>query len=606
MRLSLQPKTSPKERTAAPGSSSVGAAALPERALRLAVVGIGPKGLYVLERLALELASGVLSRPVDCYLFEPHPYPGAGPVYDPRQPHYLRLNFANRFVDLWSRDRPAAMPRLTASPRLSLVEWLQCHRPSLAEAGAYAPRAVVGDYLHNGYQTVVSELRRYGRVRLLSDTVTSIVRCGQGWEVGTDNLRLEVDEVVLTTGHDSRGNPPTEPHRRLIPAVFPVTKYLSTERIPAGSEVAIRGFGLTALDAVLALFEGRGGRFRIDGDTASLGYEPGADEAAVAIPFSRSGRPMVPKPDPRRWSALPQLDGHWADGRARLRQRVAETGHLDVEILRRTLLETAFAAHGTAWAAHPARRADAGPNLDSLAVHLDFLWSHRHGRYAGESISSALSRSLEVAYGERAPDDAWALGAAWRGLYPTLVEVFAAGVGLAASGRQTFYRLAVEMERLAFGPPAENAARFLALVRSGRVDLSWVDNPSLDLAGPRPRLRRSAAAGAGEGQVRTVDVIVHAVLAPPGIAPHGSPLFDRLRRDGNLRLVPGTGGADIDGQGQAVDIDGRLSAGLAVLGRPTEGCVLGNDTLSRTLHPQIAAWAGGLTARHRQRQEMSP
>ncbi len=564
--------------------------------LRLAVVGVGPKGLYVLERLAVELASGALLGPVDCYLFEPHPYPGAGPVYDPRQPHFLRLNFANRCVDLWSPNRPST------APGLDLVQWLRHHRPSLANPQGYAPRAVVGEYLHDGFQRVARELRRFGKVRWLRQAVSSIEGRDGAWKVRSDDLQVVVDEVVLCTGHDSRRGPSSEPHGRVIPAVFPVGEQLSTERVPPASQVAIRGFGLTALDATLALFEGRGGRFHLDGATSSLAYRSAEDEVAVVVPFCRSGRPMIPKPDPQRSPTPAGLEALWTDGGARLRHLVADGGPLPMEGLYDILLHTACGALASARIEDKASYAKAEV-IDRLTARLKFLCTQPRGRFLGEPIAAALSRSLKVAYGERPRDDEWALGAAWRGLYPSLVEVVGRGGGFAPN-RRAFERLAVEMERLAFGPPAENAARFLALVRSGKVDLSWLDDPQVELTAERPQLRRNQDPGRGEA--RSVDVLVHAVLAPPGIAPQSAPLFEQLLRDGSVRLAADTDGVEINAQGQAVASNGQSAASLAVFGRPTEGCVLGNDTLSRTLHPHIAAWASGLAGRHLRRQEKLP
>ena len=47
--------------------------------------------------------------------------------------------------------------------------------------------------------------------------------------------------------------------------------------------------------------------------------------------------------------------------------------------------------------------------------------------------------------------------------------------------------------------------------------------------------------------------------------------------------------------------DGSLSPGLSAIGRPTEDSVIGNDTLSRTLHPHADRWAGSVVRRCRER-----
>ena len=46
--------------------------------------------------------------------------------------------------------------------------------------------------------------------------------------------------------------------------------------------------------------------------------------------------------------------------------------------------------------------------------------------------------------------------------------------------------------------------------------------------------------------------------------------------------------------------DGSITPGLAAIGRPTEDSVIGNDTLSRSLHPQADRWARRVTRRSRE------
>ena len=79
--------------------------------------------------------------------------------------------------------------------------------------------------------------------------------------------------------------------------VFPVDGASSTPKVPPGSDVAIRGFALTMIDASLALTEGRGA-VRPGASLICLEYEQAADEVAGILPWSRTGRPMLAKPDP--------------------------------------------------------------------------------------------------------------------------------------------------------------------------------------------------------------------------------------------------------------------------------------------------------------------
>ena len=85
----------------------------------------------------------------------------------------------------------------------------------------------------------------------------------------------------------------------LIPAVFPVERLLPASAVAPGSAVAIRGFALTMIDAALALTEGRGGALRAPRTSPAAALRARRrHDAAVIVPFSRSGRPMLAKPEP--------------------------------------------------------------------------------------------------------------------------------------------------------------------------------------------------------------------------------------------------------------------------------------------------------------------
>ena len=76
---------------------------------------------------------------------------------------------------------------------------------------------------------------------------------------------------------------------------------------------------------------------------------------------------------------------------------------------------------------------------------------------------------------------------------------------------------------------------------------------------------------------------VDAVIAPPGVV--AGSLAARLVADGVARVAPGRRGLDIGPDGA---LPGRR--GLAAVGRVTEDVVIGNDTLSRSLHDVVPRW----------------
>lgn len=542
--------------------------------LRVAIVGLGPKGLFALERLlshAGDLADGAR---VAVDVFEPHPAAGAGPNYDPGQPSYLRMNFAAGALDMW----PPTGARVPAGERPSFVAWRD-RLPGDRDVADYPPRAQVGRYLADGLASVLRHAPSSARVTLHRTRVHAVRRSGERWDVVVaDGAARRYDEVLLATGHEQSwddglardwSHPAT-----LVPSVFPVQRWLSSERVAPGAVVAVRGFALTFIDAALALTEGRGGSFQALEHPYRLRYVPGDEDVRMILPFSRSGRAMLAKPDRAVSADVPALAAVADQGRERIR------GLADGFDVHRDLLPILAA---TAADALSAARGRQGDDHMALRTWLAAAAAGRPPAAGAAAPAENLERSLAVGAGLREPGAQWALGHAWRTLYPALV-LRLGGDGLAVSQWPSFRALAAEMERVAFGPAAVNVAKLLALIDAGRVDLSHVRAPGLRTRGGRAYL-------CSEHGERPIDAVVDAVLPGPGASgAHGEPLRGLLD-DGHVRVAPGRRGLDVDDAGACRDADGTVSRGLSAIGRATEDVVIGNDTLSRTLHPLADRWA---------------
>ncbi|HTN23086.1 MAG TPA: FAD/NAD(P)-binding protein [Solirubrobacteraceae bacterium] len=540
--------------------------------LRLAIVGLGPKGLFALERV-LDHAhrTGAPAR-IDVDVFEPHPAPGAGPVYDPAQPAYLRMNFAADRLDMWWPQTQA----VPAGERLSFVAWRRCDAGGVrAGEDPYPPRAEVGRYLAAGLAGLLRHAPPAVCVTLRPVAVEALDRRAGGWRVRAGGgATHDYDEVLVTVGHglavDPLGTGRPEHAVAHVGAVFPVGRRLSAQRVPAGAAVAVRGFALTFLDAALALTEGRGGTFDAGEHPYRLRYRPAEAEAGVILPYSRTGRPMLAKPDPRLAAGIPALDAITQEGSARI---VALPGGFSLQADLRGILAATAAASLFAAGGGPARRAS--------AVAAAWLAAACDGAPppSGQSPAAELERSVAIGAGRRTPDLAWALGHTWRSVYPALVRRVGAR-GLSDRQWPAFRRLAAQLERVSFGPPLVNAAKLLALVDAGRVDLTHVAAGQITSTGAVTSLRSARGA-------RAVDVVVNAVLASPGA---GAGLPAQLRASGYARTLPGRRGLDVGADAAAAD-------GLAIIGRATEDSVIGNDTLSRAMHPHADRWAAGVVER---------
>jgi uncharacterized NAD(P)/FAD-binding protein YdhS len=552
-----------------------------DNTFRIGIIGCGPRGLYGLQSLTDELRCRHLSRSVSVVIIEPAEYFGSGNIYDPRQPEYLRMNFAAMHVDAWPRDGERD------HGRLSLVDWLSRSVTAARCPHEFISRGEVGAYLHDCFRQVLADLQRLANVTVAKSAVSSVRLTDAGdWEVRADSRTFLVDELLVTTGHggwDVSWRHQDELETPPIPA-FPPVKNLSIERILPKSRVAIRGFGLTWIDAVLAMTEGRGGAFERNGE--KWHYYPSGSEPTTIAPFSRTGRPMLAKPDTLRFEQPPELDEIWALGRASIN---AITRPVTPFVLENTLSCAVMQAAAAA-VNHFAKGRCRLLRPESIRAWFD-CWC-REPMQPPAAIAT-LEQSYAVATGRSAPDIAWALGAAWRNLYPALVQCVSHG-GLAVESWPAFRHLAVEMERIAFGPPAENVGRMLALVEASIVDLRFITG----ILRYRNHNTTRLLTLCNDLDSTEIDHVVDAVLPSPIQLDPSGPLY-HLFENGIIERMAGGQGIHVDQAGRPL-LGGRATKqGLAILGRPTEGCILGNDTLSRKLHDHPRQWAASVIARMR-------
>lgn len=556
---------------------------------KIAIVGGGPRGLYALDAILTQLRSvGGVRRQLKIVLFEPAEFPGAGVVYHPQQPHHLRMNFANQYISAWVATSGETCPHAVQG-RPSLLQWLQRHYPSLAVPTGQIARAIVGEYLHWCFKEVVKQFDSLSDVGSSADsilnfsikktTVSDVQRSSDRWKLSSNFGDEVFDHVLVTTGHGGwRSSGVVAPIGRgdassLIDRVFPVELMLSRDRVPARSKVAVCGFSLTFIDTALSLTEGRGGQF--ERQSRGWVYRAEGSEPKVIFPFSRSGRPMLAKPDESAINLPSGLSALWEQGRQEVRAIGSAEGGVDfmVSVWPRVLhyAEEALLLCGAG--------DDKGREQDRRVEDWFNVWST--SLPSGGDAHRAMQQSWQVATGESQPDQGWALGEAWRQLYSALVDVLSHG-RLREVCWPSFTSIATEMERIAFGPPAENLGRILALIDAGFVDLNYLRGDiAVETSGPCIRTDDSR---------HDVNVIVDAVIPATGNHPSDS-IVGKLFNRRVLHPMPGTTAVWVDESGSALSKTGEVVGGLSVLGRSTEGCIVGNDTLSRKLHGHPQRWA---------------
>ncbi|MET8853075.1 FAD/NAD(P)-binding protein, partial [Amycolatopsis sp. NPDC004625] len=275
----------------------------------LAVVGAGPRGVGVLERLGANAGELLGGRRLEVHLIDPFP-PGPGRVWRYDQSPLLRMNSMPEDVTMFTDDSVTMAGPVRPGP--SLLEWarkvrdggLEAEVPSdvVAELTALDPfdfptRRLQSAYLTWVYRHVVADLP--GGVDVVEHAARATGVAGNTVSL-SDGSAIAADAVVFTVGHlDAE---PDERERELVSfaarhglAYYPAgyTADVDYSAIAPGETVLVRGFGLAFVDLMLLLTEGRGGRFE-ERPCGGLRYHPSGAEPVLHV-GSRRGVPYHAK-----------------------------------------------------------------------------------------------------------------------------------------------------------------------------------------------------------------------------------------------------------------------------------------------------------------------
>jgi FAD-NAD(P)-binding len=278
----------------------------------LCIVGAGPRGLSLLERICANARVLAPNTMITVHVVDPYP-PGPGSVWRTNQDRHLLMNTVASQVSMFTDATVDMEGPLATGP--ALYDWasfLTIMSPVdgyedwvLAEAGrlgpnSYSTRAFYGRYLEWVFARVVSQAPVHVRIRVHRRRAVGVHDSHDSGDleclVLEDGTHLSgLHAVILAQGHlptelDSTGRAladfATGHGLRYQPPANPADVDLSAIR--PGERVALRGLGLCFFDYVAVLTEGRGGSYvRRDGH---LRYLPSGREP-VLYAGSRRGVP---------------------------------------------------------------------------------------------------------------------------------------------------------------------------------------------------------------------------------------------------------------------------------------------------------------------------
>ncbi|MEU3609153.1 FAD/NAD(P)-binding protein [Streptomyces sp. NPDC035033] len=277
----------------------------------VAIVGAGPRGLSVLERLIAQERKSPSAGRITVHVVDPYP-PGPGRVWRTDQSRDLLMNTVASQVTVFSDASVNLVGPVEDGP--SLHEWaldvaagtVPVPEDALAEArrlgpDAYPSRAFYGHYLDWVFRTLVAQAPGHLEIRVHRETAVALDD-ESGAHGGPQTLLLAggarlsgLDAVVLAQGHVPVRVTTQEQRLGAFAAEHGLV-YLEPanpadtdhSRIGPGERVVLRGLGLNFFDHMALLTVGRGGSFeRVDGQ---LVYRPSGREPRI-LAGSRRGVP---------------------------------------------------------------------------------------------------------------------------------------------------------------------------------------------------------------------------------------------------------------------------------------------------------------------------
>jgi uncharacterized NAD(P)/FAD-binding protein YdhS len=565
----------------------------------VAIIGLGSRGLGVLERIAALAGPGEVTVEV----IDPA-CTGAG-VHDTAQPDYLLLNTTCGQVSMFPDPLSVGDGPIARGP--SLHEWAVSRGLRLAPDGFtvgtegrdlrpsdFLPRRLLGEYL----SWCFGQLRPTVPGRLVTHPAEAVdissAADGTLLIALSDGTGLAVDFAFLTTGYTGNANPQTE---GLIAEPYPLPERL--EAIGPGQTVAVGGFGLSAMDVISCLTVGRGGRYRRDQGDAE--YLPGGGEPTILL-YSRSGVPCRARPQVVRFeiSYEPLVFTPAAVDEARERRG----GPLDFEADIMPLIVTEMRiAHRRCLARCAGPEAEQalvaelrGAPAAAVAARLDEI-DARAGRF---DAAAAFAGPAGLKLGDSAAYQRWfadtlrrdlgegLLGFAWSPVKAALdilrelrdtVRYVADFGGLTEASQDDFYRRIVPlMNRAVVGPQYERHTELLALMAAGLVQVPFGPGPEIRRNGRGWTLRSTML---GQPEQREADWLLPAMVPLPSVDRSASPLLAALARKGWIRpsrpgsrLVPGI---DVNRDQHPLDAAGRPNQRIWVLGPLCEGATFYNN-----------------------------
>ncbi|TJY67216.1 hypothetical protein E4J89_16045 [Arthrobacter sp. CAU 1506] len=571
---------------------------------RVAIVGAGPRGTSVLERILSNQQARGGAR-LRIHLVDPFP-PGPGHVWQPNQSRLFLMNTPCLFptvvpapgTDQVGPDPVAGMTfeawrSAVADGNIPDVPPADAEEAAALGPADFPSRALYGRYLAWTFAHLAARTGADASLTVHAAEATGLARHDGGWQLELDDgTTLPADAVVLALGHVPAALNPEQQQLQdaaarhglnYLPPNVPAD--VDWGRLPPGRTVLVRGMGLNFFDLMVQVTEGRGGRFLPATDSQPLTYLPSGKEPRL-VAGSRRGTPYRAKASINSYIPAGVELQHFTTHTARLFAEAGVQPGFDHDLWPMLHRDVYWTYYSTLAREQPeCLKVPPQELLAGLDHLLAEKWEPgnrtlltRVRTYLAERVSEDKLLDVEALakpFGGRKFGSAAEYQQAVLGYLDADAEGSARGtddplkmaVGALNAGRSLLKKIVADggiteeswlaelrgwfeplVEGLASGPPVQRIEQLAALARAGVVQF----------AGPEPVYQVDPATGRFrvtspwvDGAEYSAAYLVEAMMPVNRVAHSRSPLLRRMFEDGLARpkLMIGPNGAPVTGSG---------------------------------------------------------
>ena len=563
---------------------------------KLAIIGMGPRGLYALENLLFQLSK--TNQSAEILVFETSNLPGAGSVWHTEQPDSNWINITERaLVGIETRPK-IVLHNITIDAFPSYHNWCN-FKQSDSQPDAFPPRKKLGVYLNERFNSIAEALADSNFFKIINSHIEAITLKQNSILINSSDKSWQCDDVLLTIGHQptlvsdqiKEWKKHVEKYKalRLFTDPYPVSQLIdikNEEKLTIG----IRGFGLAMIDVMRYLVINNYGNFKItDYDTFKSVYYKIKNQQLKLIPFSLDGLPLAPKP-------LNKSIDDWY-----------KPTSTEIEVIRKTIAaytntdkdsdEIMFLVDPIAEVAARIYK-DLTDKTNSQNLNLkeiekiiieylqDADYTHQLLQDNDISTYELIQAYIDMAIGETNISLDYCVWQVWRHCQPMLYKV----VSHARLNKNTVNKIIVldeRSKRFSYGPPIESMQQILALVDAEILDLSYSNNPDINLTENGWQLKNES------NKTIVCNCMINSVLDSPQLLKIESPIIQNLLKNDLIQPVHSELGIETHEDGYVVSQLKDKSVPIAVLGRLAKGSVLGVDAILECFGKRIEDWAEG-------------